>query len=678
MKSIITIILILSFSLVNAQNVVFQDDFESSTSNWLLTNQWGLNSSNSHSPNNSLTESPIGNYTDNETSYASLQNGVDLSQALSANLSFYTKYNIEAGFDYMYLEVSPNGGTTWIQMDSYDGIQSSWVQKTYSLGGYVGNPNVKIRFKFISDGAVNEDGMYIDDIVITSDTVDNADPLILYTAPSFYQASLNAFNANVDILDISGIETALCFFSVDGSSYDSVTYNSQSNNTFSFTIPQQEAGAMIDFYFKAVDSSANSNTSVSNNYKIIQGNYIHYDNGVVDFVDSTGINGARAVKMTLPGPVQITSLLIRNYTDINRPNDSMLVHLWSDNNGAPGIDLITPFKVYPTANLQQTSPMTVIDLRSDSVSLSGLTGDVFVGFSVPSGGVWSTITQPGSAGRSFVFDGSTWSQAVGTNGNSDFHFRIVTSNIFGLPTADFYIDTSASPTISFTNLSTDADNYKWNFGDLSPSDTASNPSHTYTVNGNYNVCLVAYNSVGSDTMCHSVNISNIPAPVSSFSYDDSLSPTIQFHDQSTNNPIAWLWVFDHNGAQSGMQNPSYTYPSTTSTYNVCLTASSLNGAGNTYCEDIIILDDTGIDEIGNEIITISPNPFTDKSKISIELIDLKDVVFNVYDINGKKININYKIEIDGIEIYRSEIKSGNYIFELYVKGKKYNGRIIAL
>jgi PKD repeat protein len=658
--------------------VVFQDDFESGTSNWLLTNQWGLNSSSSHSSSNSLTESPSGNYTDNETSFATLQNGVDLSQALSANLSFWTKYSIEAGFDYMYLEVSPNGGTTWIQMDSYDGLQGTWVQKTYSLGGYVGNPNVKIRFKFESDGAVNEDGMYIDDLIITSDTVDNADPLILYTAPVFYQSSLSAFNANVDILDISGVQTALCFFSVDGSSYDSVSYNSQSNNTFSFTIPQQEPGAMIEFYFKAVDSSANANSAVSNNYKIIQGNYIHYDNGVVDFVDSTGTNGARAVRMTLPGPVQITSLLIRNYTDINRPNDSMLVHVWADNNGVPGVDLITPFKVYPTANLQQTSPMTVVDLRADSVSLSGLTGDVFVGFSVPSGGVWSTITQPGPAARSFVFDGTTWSAAQGTSGNSDFHFRIVTSNIIGLPTADFSIDTTASPTITFNNLSTDAITYKWNFGDFTPTDTAANPSHTYAVNGNYNVCLIAFNSVGSDTMCKPVSISNIPAPVSSFTYDDSLSPIIQFYDQSSNNPISWLWVFDHNGAQSGLQNPSYTYPASSATYNVCLTASSLNGTGNTYCEDIIILDDTGIEDVGNEFVTISPNPFTDKSKIKIELIDLDDVLFNVYDINGKRININYNVGLDGIEIYRSELEAGNYIFELYVKGKKYSGRIIAL
>jgi PKD repeat protein len=678
MKTIITIIFLLSFSLGNAQNVVFQDDFESGTSNWLLTNQWGLNSSSSHSSSNSLTESPSGNYTDNETSFATLQNGVDLSQALSANLSFWTKYSIEAGFDYMYLEVSPNGGTTWIQMDSYDGLQGTWVQKTYSLGGYVGNPNVKIRFKFESDGAVNEDGMYIDDLIITSDTVDNADPLILYTAPVFYQSSLSAFNANVDILDISGVQTALCFFSVDGSSYDSVSYNSQSNNTFSFTIPQQEPGAMIEFYFKAVDSSANANSAVSNNYKIIQGNYIHYDNGVVDFVDSTGTNGARAVRMTLPGPVQITSLLIRNYTDINRPNDSMLVHVWADNNGVPGVDLITPFKVYPTANLQQTSPMTVVDLRADSVSLSGLTGDVFVGFSVPSGGVWSTITQPGPAARSFVFDGTTWSAAQGTSGNSDFHFRIVTSNIIGLPTADFSIDTTASPTITFNNLSTDAITYKWNFGDFTPTDTAANPSHTYAVNGNYNVCLIAFNSVGSDTMCKPVSISNIPAPVSSFTYDDSLSPIIQFYDQSSNNPISWLWVFDHNGAQSGLQNPSYTYPASSATYNVCLTASSLNGTGNTYCEDIIILDDTGIEDVGNEFVTISPNPFTDKSKIKIELIDLDDVLFNVYDINGKRININYNVGLDGIEIYRSELEAGNYIFELYVKGKKYSGRIIAL
>ena len=49
--------------------------------------------------------------------------------------------------------------------------------------------------------------------------------------------------------------------------------------------------------------------------------------------------------------------------------------------------------------------------------------------------------------------------------------------------------------VTFTNTSLNATSYSWNFGDSNTS-TALNPSHTYSVNGNYPVCLVA-----TDTGC---------------------------------------------------------------------------------------------------------------------------------------------------------------------------------
>lgn len=56
-------------------------------------------------------------------------------------------------------------------------------------------------------------------------------------------------------------------------------------------------------------------------------------------------------------------------------------------------------------------------------------------------------------------------------------------------------------TITFTNYSQNASSYYWDFGD-GTTDTTANPSHTFTVAGNYNVMLVAIDSLtcnGSDT-----------------------------------------------------------------------------------------------------------------------------------------------------------------------------------
>ena len=47
----------------------------------------------------------------------------------------------------------------------YDGSQLNWVREEMSLSGYNSN-QVKLRFKLISDGAVQRDGWYLDDIGI--------------------------------------------------------------------------------------------------------------------------------------------------------------------------------------------------------------------------------------------------------------------------------------------------------------------------------------------------------------------------------------------------------------------------------------------------------------------------------------------------------------------------------
>ena len=64
------------------------------------------------------------------------------------------------------------------------------------------------------------------------------------------------------------------------------------------------------------------------------------------------------------------------------------------------------------------------------------------------------------------------------------------------PEANFtYIpDAENSLTIEFTNTSTDAVSYSWDFGDSSPIVTTTSPTHTYTEGGEYTVKLTAINA----------------------------------------------------------------------------------------------------------------------------------------------------------------------------------------
>ena len=59
--------------------------------------------------------------------------------------------------------------------------------------------------------------------------------------------------------------------------------------------------------------------------------------------------------------------------------------------------------------------------------------------------------------------------------------------------------TEGDQTVTFTNMSTDADTYAWDFGDGNTS-TDENPMHTYAADGIYDVTLTASNSSGSSEM----------------------------------------------------------------------------------------------------------------------------------------------------------------------------------
>ncbi len=78
-----------------------------------------------------------------------------------------------------------------------------------------------------------------------------------------------------------------------------------------------------------------------------------------------------------------------------------------------------------------------------------------------------------------------------------------------LPTAGFSIDASGMPVIDFTNTSTDADNYTWNFGDGSPEETSTNASHEYLNNGTYTVVLSAGNDCGNETEEQTVIVTSV-------------------------------------------------------------------------------------------------------------------------------------------------------------------------
>jgi len=144
----------------------FTFDFENGSSYWELNQRWGLSTEAAHSPTHSLTESPTGQYDNDELSQAVLRPfNLDFGYT-SAQLSFWNKFNLESGYDYMYVELSTDG-SNWTVLETFNGSQPNWQKKTYALNSYLGESFVQIRFRFTSDNYVTEEGMFIDDFAVT-------------------------------------------------------------------------------------------------------------------------------------------------------------------------------------------------------------------------------------------------------------------------------------------------------------------------------------------------------------------------------------------------------------------------------------------------------------------------------------------------------------------------------
>lgn len=167
----------------------FVNDFESGAPYWEFSEGWGLSTTQAYSPTHSISESPTGQYQNSVTSFAYLRPfALNLGYS-SAEVSFWTRYDIENNYDYAYFEISTDGNT-WVTLGQFSGTQNNWQKKTYNLNNYLDKPFVKFRFRFASDFMVTKDGIYIDDFAIN--TTGN-----VYTQNNLLQAGWNTLSSYV-------------------------------------------------------------------------------------------------------------------------------------------------------------------------------------------------------------------------------------------------------------------------------------------------------------------------------------------------------------------------------------------------------------------------------------------------------------------------------------------------
>jgi PKD repeat protein len=114
--------------------------------------------------------------------------------------------------------------------------------------------------------------------------------------------------------------------------------------------------------------------------------------------------------------------------------------------------------------------------------------------------------------------------------------------------------------LTFQNLSSNATNYYWDFGDGNTS-TSVNPSYTYTDTGSYMITLIAFNPTSADTFSLPIFVTDSNAIISYFTYSPQYPcygvDTIAFYNTSYN-ATSYLWDFG-DGNTSTDEDPSYAY-----------------------------------------------------------------------------------------------------------------------
>jgi PKD repeat protein len=151
------------------------------------------------------------------------------------------------------------------------------------------------------------------------------------------------------------------------------------------------------------------------------------------------------------------------------------------------------------------------------------------------------------------------------------------------PGAAFSADvTSGAPalTVKFMDESGGSPTaWVWDFGDGGAS-TERDPTHIYQFAGTYSVKLTASNGAGSNSVTKTAYITVATPGVVDFvgiPTSGTKPLVVQFTDNSTGSPTAWLWEFG-DGATATTRNPSHTYANI-GAYDVKLTVTTPTGPG---------------------------------------------------------------------------------------------------
>lgn len=168
---------------------LFSDSFETDLSNWTVSASWQRSTTYAHTGSYSVWSNNLNNRNCDTITKATAV--LIPSDAILPRLHFWTRYNIENGYDGGIVQGSSNG-TTWLKLTvipdypgstnssaknclganpqpAFTGSNSTWTEYQVDLSSFAGG-NFQVRFNYATDNSVANGGWYIDDVIIDRTT----------------------------------------------------------------------------------------------------------------------------------------------------------------------------------------------------------------------------------------------------------------------------------------------------------------------------------------------------------------------------------------------------------------------------------------------------------------------------------------------------------------------------
>lgn len=299
-------------------------------------------------------------------------------------------------------------------------------------------------------------------------------------------------------------------------------------------------------------------------------------------------------------------------TSTNPAGSGPLTYAWDFGDGGTSTQA-NPTYTYTSGGAFGVT-LTVTNNCGNSVKVQSVTIPLapVAGFtsSNPSGCATHTVnftnTSAGASTYNWSFPGGNPSSSTVQNPTVEYatpgtyNVTLIVGNAIGSDTLtlDSYVTVNTTPNAGFTsnvnglnasfsNTSTNATSYAWDFGDGGNS-TDANPTHAYTSDGVYTVVLSATNACGTVTSTQTVTIVTVPISAFSANTTSGCAPlSVQFNNLSSSNATAWAWSFPGGSpSTSNQQNPTVTYASP-GTYSVTLIAANSAGSDTTTLNNYI-------------------------------------------------------------------------------------------